>query len=299
MRRPDSTATAAPEEAPRRRYRVCQQHCTLLSVMIGGVLQRFCQQCARFQPVSAFEGERRSCCAALARHRKKRRSSGVRRRAIPAKAADAETKDASEVSAGSASGMSGEGGRCAAAKAGGPPQPPQPSPPQLPQSPLLPASPRMALQPKPAVPAACAEAMLSSSHSGHSGSSEVLALRQSAHSWRAAPYTAGWEDGLQRWQQQRQQQQQQHDAWSCTEPTACAQQRPPADWGAVPAAGWERSTSPWLPQVPSADALLQAIPAPHVAGIAGPPCSSQIGAEPWLEALLDDPFDALLARQHW
>ncbi|PSC71250.1 squamosa promoter-binding 9 [Micractinium conductrix] len=59
-----------------RRYRVCKRHSQSPSLPVAGIQQRFCQQCARFHPVDDFEPERRSCKAALERHRSKRRSSG-------------------------------------------------------------------------------------------------------------------------------------------------------------------------------------------------------------------------------
>ncbi|PSC71709.1 squamosa promoter-binding 9 [Micractinium conductrix] len=59
-----------------RRYRVCKSHSQSPSLLVAGIQQRFCQQCARFHPIEDFEPERRSCKAALERHRSKRRSSG-------------------------------------------------------------------------------------------------------------------------------------------------------------------------------------------------------------------------------
>ncbi|KAL4420831.1 hypothetical protein ABPG75_010487 [Micractinium tetrahymenae] len=66
-------------EAFYRRYRVCKRHSREDAVQLATGLARFCQQCARFHDVSEFDEERRSCRTALAWHRKKRRSSGMRR----------------------------------------------------------------------------------------------------------------------------------------------------------------------------------------------------------------------------
>ncbi|KAL4420829.1 hypothetical protein ABPG75_010485 [Micractinium tetrahymenae] len=65
-------------EAFYRRYRVCKQHSMEATVQLAAGLARFCQQCARFHNVSEFDEQRRSCRNALARHRRKRRSSGMR-----------------------------------------------------------------------------------------------------------------------------------------------------------------------------------------------------------------------------
>ncbi|KAL4451266.1 hypothetical protein ABPG77_009338 [Micractinium sp. CCAP 211/92] len=62
-----------------RRYRVCKQHSKAAAVQLPAGPARFCQQCARFHAVSEFEEQRRSCRAALERHRSKRRTSGTRR----------------------------------------------------------------------------------------------------------------------------------------------------------------------------------------------------------------------------
>ncbi|KAL4420832.1 hypothetical protein ABPG75_010488 [Micractinium tetrahymenae] len=96
-----------------RRYRVCRGHCTSPSVQLGGTQQRFCQQCARFQGISEFDGARRSCRAALARHRTKRHSSGRRRSKSGLRAA---AVDAQADAADSEAAVSGE----AAAPAGCP-----------------------------------------------------------------------------------------------------------------------------------------------------------------------------------
>uniref|UniRef100_A0A1D1ZP12 SBP-type domain-containing protein n=1 Tax=Auxenochlorella protothecoides TaxID=3075 RepID=A0A1D1ZP12_AUXPR len=56
-----------------KRYRVCDVHMRSLSVPFRGVDSRFCQQCGRFQELSAFDGEHRSCRERLLRHAGRRR----------------------------------------------------------------------------------------------------------------------------------------------------------------------------------------------------------------------------------
>ncbi|KXZ47614.1 hypothetical protein GPECTOR_34g773 [Gonium pectorale] len=51
-----------------QRYKICEFHLKVNSVLKGGVPHRFCQQCGRFQPVSEFDGEKRSCRVMLQRH---------------------------------------------------------------------------------------------------------------------------------------------------------------------------------------------------------------------------------------
>lgn len=41
-----------------QRYRVCAHHFNLPSMVLDGVHVRWCQQCGRFHPISAFEGDR-------------------------------------------------------------------------------------------------------------------------------------------------------------------------------------------------------------------------------------------------
>ncbi|KAL4443476.1 hypothetical protein ABPG75_011213 [Micractinium tetrahymenae] len=54
------------------RYRICAYHYRLPSIELDGEPSRYCQQCARFQHVDAFDGERRSCRESLERHRQRR-----------------------------------------------------------------------------------------------------------------------------------------------------------------------------------------------------------------------------------
>eukprot|EP00887_Chlorella_sp_A99_P007040 scaffold2.g7040.t1 len=56
-----------------RRYRICQHHSTLPSMVLDGRRQRFCQQCGRFHVLSEFQGTRKSCQRKLSRHNQRRR----------------------------------------------------------------------------------------------------------------------------------------------------------------------------------------------------------------------------------
>lgn len=42
-----------------QRYRICEEHLKLSSLLKDGVPQRFCQQCGRFHLVSEFDGDKR------------------------------------------------------------------------------------------------------------------------------------------------------------------------------------------------------------------------------------------------
>ena len=42
-----------------QRYRICEEHLKLGSLMKDDKLQRFCQQCGRFHELSAFDGDKR------------------------------------------------------------------------------------------------------------------------------------------------------------------------------------------------------------------------------------------------
>lgn len=51
------------------RYKVCSAHLNMAEVVIeNGENMRFCQQCARFQLASEFDGLKRSCRARLMKH---------------------------------------------------------------------------------------------------------------------------------------------------------------------------------------------------------------------------------------
>ncbi|GLI68681.1 hypothetical protein VaNZ11_013167, partial [Volvox africanus] len=54
------------------RYKICEFHLKVSSVLKDGVPQRFCQQCGRFHHLTEFDGSRRSCRTMLARHNMRR-----------------------------------------------------------------------------------------------------------------------------------------------------------------------------------------------------------------------------------
>ncbi|KAK9815383.1 hypothetical protein WJX72_002708 [[Myrmecia] bisecta] len=56
-----------------QRYRVCEEHLKLTSLMKDGQPQRFCQQCGRFHLLTDFDGDKRSCRARLQLHNNRRR----------------------------------------------------------------------------------------------------------------------------------------------------------------------------------------------------------------------------------
>ncbi|KFK35212.1 hypothetical protein AALP_AA5G254900 [Arabis alpina] len=56
-----------------RRHKVCEMHSKATSAVVGGVMQRFCQQCSRFQMLEEFDEGKRSCRRRLAGHNKRRR----------------------------------------------------------------------------------------------------------------------------------------------------------------------------------------------------------------------------------
>ncbi|GFR40773.1 hypothetical protein Agub_g1387 [Astrephomene gubernaculifera] len=56
-----------------QRYRVCEPHVKVLSIMINDRACRFCQQCGRFHELSEFDGNKRSCRARLLQHNARRR----------------------------------------------------------------------------------------------------------------------------------------------------------------------------------------------------------------------------------
>eukprot|EP01018_Ginkgo_biloba_P016527 Gb_03921 [translate_table: standard] len=56
-----------------RRHKVCELHSKASSVIAGGVVQRFCQQCSRFHVISEFDEGKRSCRKRLADHNRRRR----------------------------------------------------------------------------------------------------------------------------------------------------------------------------------------------------------------------------------
>eukprot|EP00890_Picochlorum_soloecismus_P005839 jgi/Picsp_1/6256/NSC_03610-R1_squamosa promoter binding protein len=56
-----------------KRYKICAHHMELSCLKVDGQYIRFCQQCGRFQLLSEFDGEKRSCRSKLAKHNLRRR----------------------------------------------------------------------------------------------------------------------------------------------------------------------------------------------------------------------------------
>ncbi|KAL2232157.1 squamosa promoter-binding-like protein 14 [Sesamum indicum] len=56
-----------------RRHKVCEVHSKAVKALVGQQMQRFCQQCSRFHPLSEFDEGKRSCRRRLAGHNRRRR----------------------------------------------------------------------------------------------------------------------------------------------------------------------------------------------------------------------------------
>ncbi|XP_047319938.1 squamosa promoter-binding-like protein 15 [Impatiens glandulifera] len=56
-----------------RRHKVCEVHSKSSKTVVGKQLQRFCQQCSKFHPLTEFDEGKRSCRRRLAGHNKRRR----------------------------------------------------------------------------------------------------------------------------------------------------------------------------------------------------------------------------------
>ncbi|CAL0318558.1 unnamed protein product [Lupinus luteus] len=56
-----------------RRHKVCEFHSKASKAVLSNQLQRFCQQCSRFHPLSEFDEGKRSCRRRLAGHNRRRR----------------------------------------------------------------------------------------------------------------------------------------------------------------------------------------------------------------------------------
>ncbi|XAR64303.1 hypothetical protein NMG60_11024585 [Bertholletia excelsa] len=56
-----------------RRHKVCEAHSKSSKALVGKQMQRFCQQCSRFHPLSEFDEGKRSCRRRLAGHNRRRR----------------------------------------------------------------------------------------------------------------------------------------------------------------------------------------------------------------------------------
>ncbi|KAK4797615.1 hypothetical protein SAY86_029941 [Trapa natans] len=55
------------------RHKVCGMHSKSPKVIVGGIEQRFCQQCSRFHQLTEFDQAKRSCRRRLAGHNERRR----------------------------------------------------------------------------------------------------------------------------------------------------------------------------------------------------------------------------------
>lgn len=55
------------------RYKICEAHLKAPMVVRGGQEQRFCQQCGKFQPLTDFDADKRSCRERLDKHNARRR----------------------------------------------------------------------------------------------------------------------------------------------------------------------------------------------------------------------------------
>ncbi|KAG8087937.1 hypothetical protein GUJ93_ZPchr0010g10912 [Zizania palustris] len=56
-----------------RRHKVCEIHSKTIKALVANQMQRFCQQCSRFHPLSEFDEGKRSCRRRLAGHNRRRR----------------------------------------------------------------------------------------------------------------------------------------------------------------------------------------------------------------------------------
>ncbi|KAJ0964997.1 hypothetical protein J5N97_026135 [Dioscorea zingiberensis] len=56
-----------------RRHKVCEVHSKTTKALVGKQMQRFCQQCSRFHPLTEFDEGKRSCRRRLAGHNRRRR----------------------------------------------------------------------------------------------------------------------------------------------------------------------------------------------------------------------------------
>ncbi|KAI9198244.1 hypothetical protein LWI28_012341 [Acer negundo] len=71
------TADMSDAKRYHRRHKVCENHAKAPVVHLGGLQQRFCQQCSRFHEVSEFDEAKRSCRRRLAGHNERRRKSSA------------------------------------------------------------------------------------------------------------------------------------------------------------------------------------------------------------------------------
>ncbi|KAK9284479.1 hypothetical protein L1049_023652 [Liquidambar formosana] len=71
------TADLTDAKPYHRRHKVCEHHAKAQVVLVGGIRQRFCQQCSRFHELSEFDEAKRSCRRRLAGHNERRRKSSA------------------------------------------------------------------------------------------------------------------------------------------------------------------------------------------------------------------------------
>lgn len=71
------TADLSDAKPYHRRHKVCEQHAKAQVVLVGGIRQRFCQQCSRFHELSEFDETKRSCRRRLAGHNERRRKNSA------------------------------------------------------------------------------------------------------------------------------------------------------------------------------------------------------------------------------
>lgn len=60
-----------------RRHKVCEHHAKAQVAIVGGIRQRFCQQCSRFHELAEFDEAKRSCRRRLAGHNERRRKNST------------------------------------------------------------------------------------------------------------------------------------------------------------------------------------------------------------------------------
>lgn len=56
-----------------QRYKICEEHANARFVELKGLACKFCKHCGRFQPLDAFDGDRKGCRAMLAAHNERRK----------------------------------------------------------------------------------------------------------------------------------------------------------------------------------------------------------------------------------
>ncbi|KAL3509327.1 hypothetical protein ACH5RR_028728 [Cinchona calisaya] len=71
------TADLSDAKQYHKRHKVCEHHAKAQVVVVGGIRQRFCQQCSRFHELSEFDEAKRSCRRRLAGHNERRRKNST------------------------------------------------------------------------------------------------------------------------------------------------------------------------------------------------------------------------------